>query len=86
MYLSSLLSLLMAAMLGLLDDIFDIRWRHKIPIPIISSIPLLMVYYADYGNTHVVVPIPFRPLFGTLVNLGATIPLFVPQLECDSGS
>ena len=57
-------------MLGFLDDVFDIRWRHKIPIPIIASIPLLMVYYADNGNTHIVVPIPFRPFFGSLLNLG----------------
>ncbi|KAG6841973.1 hypothetical protein C0991_004464 [Blastosporella zonata] len=70
-YLSSLLSLLIATMLGFLDDVFDIRWRHKLPIPIIASIPLLMVYYAERGNTHVVVPLPLRFIFGTLVNLGA---------------
>jgi UDP-N-acetylglucosamine--dolichyl-phosphate N-acetylglucosaminephosphotransferase len=69
-YLSSILSLLIATMLGFLDDVFDIRWRHKVPIPIIASIPLLMVYYADNGNTHIVVPIPFRPFFGSLLNLG----------------
>jgi UDP-N-acetylglucosamine--dolichyl-phosphate N-acetylglucosaminephosphotransferase len=63
-------------MLGFLDDIFDIRWRHKIPIPIIASIPLLMVYYADKGNTHIVVPIPFRSFFGSLVNLGTLSHLF----------
>ena len=57
-------------MLGFLDDIFDIRWRHKLPIPMIASIPLLIVYYADNGNTHIVVPIPFRPFFGSLLNLG----------------
>jgi UDP-N-acetylglucosamine--dolichyl-phosphate N-acetylglucosaminephosphotransferase len=57
-------------MLGFLDDVFDIRWRHKLPIPIIASIPLLMVYYAERGNTHVVVPLPLRPIFGSLVNLG----------------
>lgn len=57
-------------MLGFLDDVFDIRWRHKLPIPIIASIPLLMVYFAEAGNTHVVVPLPLRFLFGTLVNLG----------------
>jgi UDP-N-acetylglucosamine--dolichyl-phosphate N-acetylglucosaminephosphotransferase len=74
-YLSSLLSLLIATMLGFLDDVFDIRWRHKVPIPIIASIPLLIVYYADNGNTHIVVPIPFRPLFGSLLNLGTTFPL-----------
>ncbi|KIL67856.1 hypothetical protein M378DRAFT_122043 [Amanita muscaria Koide BX008] len=69
-YLSSLLSLLMATMLGFLDDVFDIRWRHKLPIPIIASVPLLMVYFAERGNTNVVVPLPFRFIFGTLVNLG----------------
>lgn len=70
MYLSSILSLLIATILGFLDDVFDIRWRHKLPIPIIASIPLLMVYYAERGNTHVVVPIPLRPIFGYLLNLG----------------
>ncbi|KAI0081567.1 N-acetylglucosaminephosphotransferase [Panus rudis PR-1116 ss-1] len=69
-YLSSILSLLIATMLGFLDDVFDIRWRHKLPIPIIASIPLLIVYYAERGNTNVVVPIPLRWLFGSLVKLG----------------
>ncbi|KAJ3738429.1 UDP-N-acetylglucosamine-dolichyl [Lentinula detonsa] len=69
-YLSSLLSLLMTTILGFLDDVFDIRWRHKLPIPIIASIPLLMVYFAERGNTHIVVPLPLRFLLGSLLNLG----------------
>ncbi|KAJ7758481.1 UDP-N-acetylglucosamine-dolichyl [Mycena maculata] len=80
-YLSSLLSLLIATLLGFLDDVFDIRWRHKIPIPIIASIPLLMVYYAERGNTHVVVPIPLRFLFGTLVNLGPLYYIYMSLLS-----
>lgn len=60
----------MATILGFLDDVFDIRWRHKLPIPIIASIPLLMVYYSERGNTNVVVPLPLRFIFGTLINLG----------------
>jgi UDP-N-acetylglucosamine--dolichyl-phosphate N-acetylglucosaminephosphotransferase len=32
-YLASLLSLLTAIFLGFLDDVFDIRWRYKLPIP-----------------------------------------------------
>jgi len=63
----------MATLLGFLDDLFDIRWRHKLPIPLIAAIPLLMVYYAEGGNTHVVVPIPLRPLLGVLVNLGMSL-------------
>ncbi|EGN98415.1 hypothetical protein SERLA73DRAFT_183415 [Serpula lacrymans var. lacrymans S7.3] len=81
MYLSSLLSLLMATMLGFLDDVFDIRWRHKLPIPIIASIPLLMVYYAEGGNTHVVVPLPLRSIFGVLVNLGPLYYVYMSLLS-----
>ena len=32
-YVASLLSLLIATFLGFLDDLFDIRWRYKLPIP-----------------------------------------------------
>lgn len=32
-YLASLLSLLIATFLGFCDDVFDIRWRFKLPIP-----------------------------------------------------
>ncbi|PWN49337.1 hypothetical protein IE53DRAFT_363231 [Violaceomyces palustris] len=55
-FLSALLSLLSAILLGFLDDVFDIRWRYKLPIPIVSSIPLLIVYFAGGGGTSVVVP------------------------------
>ncbi|KAJ4482222.1 UDP-N-acetylglucosamine-dolichyl [Lentinula aciculospora] len=80
-YLSSLLSLLMATILGFLDDVFDIRWRHKLPIPIIASIPLLMVYFAEGGNTHIVVPLPLRFLLGSLVNLGPLYYLYMSLLS-----
>ncbi len=62
-------------MLGFLDDVFDIRWRHKLPIPIIASIPLLMDY-AEQGNTNVVVPIPLRFVLGKLINLGERLSHF----------
>ncbi|KAK7469100.1 tunicamycin resistance protein [Stygiomarasmius scandens] len=80
-YLSSLLSLLISAMLGFLDDVFDIRWRHKLPIPIIASIPLLIVYFAERGNTNVVVPIPLRFLLGSLVNLGPLYYIYMSLLS-----
>ncbi|KAJ3819503.1 UDP-N-acetylglucosamine-dolichyl [Lentinula raphanica] len=81
LYLSSLLSLLMATILGFLDDVFDIRWRHKLPIPIIASIPLLMVYFAERGNTHIVVPLPLRFLLGSLLNLGPLYYLYMSLLS-----
>ncbi|KZT09324.1 N-acetylglucosaminephosphotransferase [Laetiporus sulphureus 93-53] len=80
-YLSCLLSLLMATILGFLDDVFDIRWRHKLPIPVIASIPLLIVYYSEGGNTDVVVPIPLRWLLGTLINLGPLYYVYMSLLS-----
>jgi UDP-N-acetylglucosamine--dolichyl-phosphate N-acetylglucosaminephosphotransferase len=70
LYLSALLSLLTATLLGFLDDVFDIRWRHKLPIPLVASIPLLLVYYAQGGLTAVVMPKGFRNIFGDIVDLG----------------
>ncbi|KIY44790.1 hypothetical protein FISHEDRAFT_50639 [Fistulina hepatica ATCC 64428] len=81
MYLSSLLSLMIATMLGFLDDVFDIRWRYKLPIPIIASVPLLTVYYAEHGNTSMVVPIPLRGLLGTLINIGPLYYMYMSLLS-----
>ena len=69
-YLAAVLSILIATLLGLLDDLFDIRWRHKLPIPLIASVPLLLVYYAEQGNTHVVMPRILSSFFGRVVDLG----------------
>lgn len=70
-YLAALLSLLSATLLGFLDDVFDIRWRYKLPIPLVASIPLLLVYYAEQGNTSIVLPIPVRRIIGrNILNLG----------------
>jgi UDP-N-acetylmuramyl pentapeptide phosphotransferase/UDP-N-acetylglucosamine-1-phosphate transferase len=69
-YLAAVLSILIATLLGLLDDLFDIRWRHKLPIPLIASVPLLLVYYAEQGNTHVVMPKLLSSFFGRVVDLG----------------
>nr|ODN87642.1 UDP-N-acetylglucosamine-dolichyl-phosphate N-acetylglucosaminephosphotransferase [Cryptococcus depauperatus CBS 7841] len=56
LYLSSLLSLFTAMLLGFIDDLFDIRWRHKLPIPIVAAVPTLLVYYSVGGLTSVVLP------------------------------
>jgi UDP-N-acetylglucosamine--dolichyl-phosphate N-acetylglucosaminephosphotransferase len=65
-----MLSLLLAVVLGIADDLFDIRWRHKILIPAFASIPMLIVYFVDFGVTQIVIPTFFRPYFGELLNLG----------------
>ncbi|KAF9411360.1 UDP-N-acetylglucosamine--dolichyl-phosphate N-acetylglucosaminephosphotransferase [Entomortierella beljakovae] len=68
--LSALLSIQSMVFLGFADDVLDIRWRFKMPLPAVASIPLLMVYWVNMGVTYIVVPIPLRPILGHLVDLG----------------
>ncbi len=56
--------------LGFADDVLNLKWRHKILLPAIATLPLLIIYRVTYGVTFVVVPVPFRRLFGGLVDLG----------------
>jgi UDP-N-acetylmuramyl pentapeptide phosphotransferase/UDP-N-acetylglucosamine-1-phosphate transferase len=73
-------------LLGIGDDLFDIRWRHKFFIPAFASIPMLVVYFVDFGVTKVVVPVPLQPYLGSLLDLGwlyyvymAAIAIFCPN-------
>ncbi|KAF9991442.1 UDP-N-acetylglucosamine--dolichyl-phosphate N-acetylglucosaminephosphotransferase [Entomortierella chlamydospora] len=68
--LSALLSIQSMVFLGFADDVLDIRWRFKMPLPAVASIPLLMVYWVNAGVTYIVVPIPLRPFLGHLIDLG----------------
>ncbi|KAL1959726.1 hypothetical protein VTO42DRAFT_1312 [Malbranchea cinnamomea] len=85
-YLSGLLSLQSIVILGLGDDLLDIRWRHKVLIPAFASIPMLIVYFVDFGVTHVVVPIPLQKFLGPSIDLGwmyylymAAVAIFCPN-------
>lgn len=85
-YLSAILSLQTVVLLGIGDDLFDIRWRHKILIPAFASIPMLTVYFVDFGVTKIVVPTPLRPYLGVLLDIGwlyyaymAAISIFCPN-------
>ncbi|KAK4998079.1 tunicamycin resistance protein [Elasticomyces elasticus] len=85
-YAYALISVALIYILGIADDIFDMRWRHKVFIPAFASIPMLLFYYVDFGVTQVVVPILLRPYFGELLNLGslyyaymAAVTIFAPN-------
>ena len=80
------MSLQSVVLLGIGDDLFDIRWRHKLFIPAFASIPMLVVYFVDFGVTQVVVPVPLQKYLGELFNLGwfyygymAAISIFCPN-------
>ncbi|PIA17086.1 hypothetical protein COEREDRAFT_72444 [Coemansia reversa NRRL 1564] len=77
-YLSALLSLQSMVFLGFADDVFDLRWRFKLILPTIASIPVLIVYYVGYGVTHVVVPVFMRSWLGTnTVELGILYYIYI---------
>ncbi|KAL7962951.1 UDP-N-acetylglucosamine:dolichyl phosphate N-acetylglucosamine-1-phosphate transferase [Trichoderma compactum] len=85
-YLGAIISLQTIALLGIGDDLFDIRWRHKWWIPGLASIPLLVVYFVDFDVTSIVIPVPLQPLLGDLLDLGALyyvymacVAMFCPQ-------
>lgn len=72
--------------LGILDDSFDMRWRHKFFIPAFAALPLLGLYFVDFGVTHVIVPFPLRSYLGDMIDLGglyyvymAAVAIFCPN-------
>ncbi|KAM6159293.1 UDP-N-acetylglucosamine--dolichyl-phosphate N-acetylglucosaminephosphotransferase isoform 3-T3 [Rhynchocyon petersi] len=44
--------------------------HHELLLPTAASLPLLMVYFTNFGNTTIVVPKPFRPVLGLHLDLG----------------
>ena len=57
----------MVVLLGFVDDVVDLKWRHKIIVPMVASLPLLVAYK---GITSVVVPKLFRSFIGATADLG----------------
>ncbi|KAI1911665.1 tunicamycin resistance protein [Ophidiomyces ophidiicola] len=85
-YLSGLLSLQSIVILGIGDDLLDIRWRDKVLIPAFAAIPMLIVYFVDFGVTHVVVPVVLQRYLGPMIDLSwlyyvymAAIAIFCPN-------
>lgn len=82
-YLSALLSVHASTLLGFVDDVLDVRWRYKLPIPFLASIPMLVVYIASGGATSVVVPAwpgTLRTLLGDHFELGALYYVYMLML------
>nr|ACO10518.1 UDP-N-acetylglucosamine--dolichyl-phosphate N-acetylglucosaminephosphotransferase [Caligus rogercresseyi] len=78
--LAALLSISAMLLLGFVDDVLDLKWRHKLALPSIASLPLLVVYYVVADRTDIVVPLMFRPLMGTYIDLGFLYYLYIGLL------
>ncbi|KAK7202360.1 glycosyl transferase family 4-domain-containing protein [Myxozyma melibiosi] len=86
-YLAALLSLFSMLVLGVADDLFDIRWRNKLFMPAIAALPMMFVYYVDFGVTRVVVPefaykvfFPESLAYPTTIDLGALYYVYMLSL------
>lgn len=76
-YLAALLTIALASFMGFADDVLDLRWRHKIPLPFMANLPLLLVYYANGKETGVMVPNQLQSILGTHLDLGVAFYFFL---------
>lgn len=76
-YNAGLLSICLVVLLGFIDDVVDLRWRHKLVVPTFATVPLLVAYK---GLTSVIVPIHFRSIFGKIFDLGILYKIYMGSL------
>ncbi|KAL1230087.1 UDP-N-acetylglucosamine--dolichyl-phosphate N-acetylglucosaminephosphotransferase [Trichinella pseudospiralis] len=76
-FLSGILSICCMVFLGFADDVLDLRWRHKLLLPTVASLPLLMVYAATYNSTSIVIPLQLQPCFGKVLNIGVLYYVYI---------
>lgn len=57
-------------LLGFADDVLDLKWRHKLLLPTIASLPLLMVYYVNFNATTIILPNFVRGFLGSSLDIG----------------
>ncbi|CAH3175038.1 unnamed protein product [Porites lobata] len=70
MFIAGLLSICCMIFLGFADDVLDLKWRDKLLLPTMASLPLLMVYFVNIGVTTIIVPKPLRFILGFDLDLG----------------
>ncbi|XP_064471237.1 UDP-N-acetylglucosamine--dolichyl-phosphate N-acetylglucosaminephosphotransferase-like isoform X1 [Ornithodoros turicata] len=78
--LAALLSICCMLLLGFADDVLDLKWRDKLLLPTLASLPLLVVYYVTFNNTTVIVPKPLRFLIGNDLWLGPLYYVYMGML------
>ncbi|KAJ8347774.1 hypothetical protein SKAU_G00263630 [Synaphobranchus kaupii] len=78
--IGALLAICCMIFLGFADDVLNLRWRHKLLLPTVASLPLLMVYFINFSNTVIVVPKPFRVLLGMHLDLGILYYVYMGML------
>lgn len=59
LYTAAMACVTFMTLLGFADDVLDLKWRYKLVLPLIASLPLLVNYT---GKTTVILPHILRPL------------------------
>eukprot|EP00761_Pharyngomonas_kirbyi_P014214 gb/GECH01014244.1/.p1 GENE.gb/GECH01014244.1/~~gb/GECH01014244.1/.p1 ORF type:complete len:400 (+),score=46.40 gb/GECH01014244.1/:1-1200(+) len=76
-YNAALTSITFMIFLGFADDVLDLRWRYKLLLPTVASLPLLVAYS---GPTNVVLPPPLGTWIGKSLELGLLYKLYMGML------
>ncbi|XP_058056814.1 UDP-N-acetylglucosamine--dolichyl-phosphate N-acetylglucosaminephosphotransferase [Anopheles bellator] len=79
-FVAAMLSICCMILLGFADDVLNLRWRDKLYLPTIASLPLLMVYYTNFNSTTIILPKLVRPLLGQSLDIGALYYVFMGML------
>ena len=77
-YNAALAATIFMMFLGFADDVLDLRWRYKMILPTIASLPLLVSYA---GSTTVILPNPFAQVFGRVLELGVIYKVYMCMLS-----
>uniref|UniRef100_A0A1L8E1U2 UDP-N-acetylglucosamine--dolichyl-phosphate N-acetylglucosaminephosphotransferase n=1 Tax=Nyssomyia neivai TaxID=330878 RepID=A0A1L8E1U2_9DIPT len=78
--IAALLSICCMILLGFADDVLDLRWRIKLLLPTIASLPLLMVYYVNFNSTTVVMLNIVRSIVGYSLDIGFLYYIYMGML------
>ncbi|EDQ90950.1 uncharacterized protein MONBRDRAFT_18170 [Monosiga brevicollis MX1] len=80
-FICGLLSICCMIFLGFADDVLNLAWRHKLLLPTLAALPLLIVYKVTGGSTTVILPIFARPFLGHTLDLGVLFYIYMGMLS-----
>ena len=55
-YNAVILSISLMTLLGFVDDVLELRWRYKLIIPCIATLPLVQAYWSQNQSTTIALP------------------------------
>ncbi|XP_055546958.1 UDP-N-acetylglucosamine--dolichyl-phosphate N-acetylglucosaminephosphotransferase [Wyeomyia smithii] len=79
-FIAAMLSICCMILLGFADDVLNLRWRDKLYLPTIASLPLLMVYYTNFNSTTIILPKYVSLVLGNSVDIGVLYYIYMGML------